>query len=292
MRRYETINTSAVLKTISIATKKILKTTSQNDIECCQYINEQSIVNKGQLLRMELSINFEEMPKSYRSEKFIQRWIDFINAFGLNIKLKKVNDDSYYAYIEDQVLTQNYFYLFNLNVIRYLWSTHYSKYVNLIFKLRGREDLKHLDNWEIFQLAHHTTIEYHFNDMTPVNTSKVDIETYHITSQSFLTSRLRENFDSNLATFNIPWKGKALNYRVIRNLAKEKNYLEIYNKLSLKHNGLSEYIKAKCIKNRGLTETLTINQNYRIIRELKTVIKIENDNYNPQLYKKSRFKLI
>ena len=296
--RKKTIDTTAVLRTLSIKTGKELHKSVQSDIECCQYINASSVVTATQKLRMELIINFAEMPAAYRNEEFIQKWIDFINTLGLDIKIKKANKIKYIAYMEDQVLEENYFYLFNLNLVRYLWSAHYDKFPKLIFMLRERKDLKHLDNWEIFQLVHHLGIKhktgdsFHFNDMTPVDASKVGQEIYHITSQKFLTARLRECFDSNLENFNIPWKGARLNYTEIQKLAKNKNYLEIYNKLSLRHNSLSEYKIAKCIKNKGLTETLTLNSTYRILRELKTVIKIENDNYNPQLYKKSRFKLI
>ena len=291
MLREKTVRTTTILRRKSIKTGKILETETLNAVKCCQYINEKSVVNSSNTMEMALTIRFNEMPAKYRSKKFIQKWLDFINSFGLNIKLKKINTSEYSAYMEDAVTKWNYYYLINLNLIRYLWSTHYSHFPDIVFMLRDLPELEHLDNWEIFQLAHHGYDLGHFNDMTPVNTSMTTSK-FHITSQKFLTRRLKENFGTNLSTFNIPWRGKPFNYDEVYKLKKDKKYLEIYNLMSTIHNKISEYSHAVCIDDSGFTDVLEKGNKYIIVRELKNLIKIENDNYHKQLYKKKRFKLI
>lgn len=290
----ETANTSAILQTYSVKTKKPMGSPRLlPNVYCCSYIKRDSVAKKGQAVQMKLEIHFSQMPTSHRSLKFIQKWVDFINSFGLDIELKKIDKMNYQAVMMEEVNELNFFYLFNLNLVRYLWSTKYSKFPVQIFKLREDPKLKKLTNWEIFQLAHHLYSIKHISDMSPVHATDSQ-NVYHITSEKFLERRLRENLGSNLQTFNIPWKnGKmADTFANLSQMRTKKDYIGIYNLLSTKANKIPEYSHATCTNNKGFEDQLNVNANYMIIRELKAIIKVKNKNHRHKLYKKDRFKLI
>ena len=287
---YETINTTAKIELKNLSTGDIVSTEHEEDVECCQYINNKSMCEEGYVQTLRIEINSNEMPTAHRSSDFVYKWIDFINTFGIDVQLEEVGSN-FTAIVEYPIHEKNYYYLFNLNLVRYLWSTHYAHFPILVFQLRENETLSDLSNWEIFQLAHHVTGGDHFNDMTPIDTSTTS-DYFHIVSQEFLTSRLFANKGSNLTTFNMKFKGKPFDYIDVYNLCEKEEYLAAFNLLSTRVNNISEKTHALCMDNKGFEDCLNKGNEYEMLREMGKVIRITDEKFNTQLYAKSRFKLV
>jgi hypothetical protein len=156
--------------------------------------------------------------------------------------------------------------------------------------LRNDESLATLDSWEIFQLAHHVNHNNHFHDMSPVKPSTSAAPVY-ITSQEFLTRRLHYNMGSNQATFNID-AFKNVKYATVNKALKVKDYMGMYNALSPKKLGQSEFSHVTCINNEDFEKELRLNTPYVVIRTMKNLVKIANSNYKIKLYNMKRFNKI
>lgn len=297
MTKMRTKTTSTNVKVVTIDKKTKCESTvlaNEQSAGCCSFITRQSNSgsNKNVDVKMIMKLSREKMPEEFDTNEQITAWIDFVRSFDydIDLKLPKTNKgDSIEVTVIRESFTQNYYFLFALNLIRYLWSTHYDHLPAIILDLRGKEELKHLSNWEIFQLGHKVTTKKHFNDMSPIDIDE-GTKTNYITSDNFFKGRHHENLGGHLTTFNI--KMPTNKNSQIAKLVKARDYLGIYNLTSTTVNKVVEVSKAKCLDNSNFESELNKGNVYDIKRVLKNTIKIKNKNYIIKLYNKKRFKLI
>jgi hypothetical protein len=287
-----TENTSAVTYEYDVKKKEILKDNSitRSNLHCCAYMVSDGIAkSKNRIKLTKVLIKHTQLPEEYRKDSFVDKWIDFINELGLDITLEGTLKNKK-AVFKKYVKTRNYYHLFCLNLVRYLWSTKYDYLPKEIMMLRSLPELKKLTNWEIFQLGHHTTGSRHFHDMSPIRPSNSN-EIYAITSDAFLKRRLYENMGSNLDTFNV-MLSTPTKYSAIQTQVSKKNYLNVYKLLSATYTKSPEYSKAKCINDEDFTDEIKVGNNYNIGRIMKSTIRIKNAKHYNKLYSIKRFELI
>lgn len=278
----------------SINKKKYTETYSTRR-HCCQCINSNSISNGEYITtKVVVELNMMEMNIVLRNHSFIKQWFNYLNDMGLKLTWKKTSGNTYNVWFENRVKDKNYYHLAHLNLIRYLWSANYSKFPKKILYLRKKKKLKHLDNWEIFQLAHLTYANPHFYDMTvvrPIQNNPTYPQLNLITSQKFFEKQLNKNLGGNLKTFNI-FDYTGLKLKDLTNLRLKKDWLGIYEMLSITYNNFREISTAVCIDSKGFEEVLKVGNEYEINKLYgNDLIRINNTSYSFRCFKVKRFKL-
>lgn len=295
MSRIETTRSHVKITTVNSKSGELVdEITHQIDAGCCSFISRLANSNSDKSVDIHMLTKIRrdtiDPGKEQNNDEFIVKWIDFINSLGFSLKVKfnKVHID---VTLQKQILSTNYYFLFALNVVRYLWSTHYDHLPSIILNLREDKSLKSLSNWEIFQLGHAVASvnKKHFNDMSPIQEYKLD-RSWYITSEEFFKRRQFVHLNGHLSTFNIPMPKSC--HKKIAKLVEDKDYIGIYNLLSTKVNNIEEVSKAICIDNNGFDKELNLNEGYEIVRSLKNTVKVKNKNYKLKLYNKKRFKLV
>jgi len=126
--------------------------------------------------------------------------------------------------------------LAELSFIRALWSDAYKGLWKTVYKLRSLKALSHLDNYEIWQLAEYGKNYYYYHGV--LSDYKHERRIHSVLSIDQLLVRLKTTQLSSVhSKFNIYYQKHHYNADLLdtlRKMFKKKQYLEIYEMMSVK----------------------------------------------------------
>ena len=122
-----------------------------------------------------IGLPIDKFPSSYKNLELVERWVSFMNNLFPFFDIQMISDfngkiinkeywkiknlrfrfhkDKIYFVIKKDITVNKFFALFQLSLLRYFVSSEYYFMIYDCLRLREREDLSHLTNWQIMDIA-------------------------------------------------------------------------------------------------------------------------------------------
>jgi len=251
-----------------------------------------------------------------REPSYVKKVEEYINSLGfdvellntepkiVNIERPNINEDipkenSYnklaYAFRTNSVnYKKGAMTLASHSLIRALWSDRFDDLWDDVFMLRDLDELSHLDNYEIWQMAEYRKKYWGYHGLLPTEDDS-DRKLHMIISMGGLKNRMNSSIHNTVhkmcaQKFDDDGKSdvtKALRSEV-RKLFKAKKYVELYDKMSIK--GQSSF--GLCNDDSYREDWIVIGKTYDIktLKNKRFILVKCEDGVNRRL-KKTRFNL-
>ena len=145
------------------------------EYSCCTNYSYKSNNQSKQYENSFIGLPIDKFPSSYKNMELVTQWINFINDLFPFFDIQMISDfngkiinkeywktknlrftfhkDKIYFVIKKDTKINNFFALFQLSLLRYFVSSEYYFMIYDCLRLRDREDLSHLTNWQIMNIA-------------------------------------------------------------------------------------------------------------------------------------------
>jgi len=275
------------------------------EMGCCMSLKHYSLKENKDVIQsviLQEHLKYEHMTKP----EYIIKVLNFIKDMGFDIEWEQEDfcnfsktlkqrssgmfKQAFVVTINAHKYTSGDMTLATHALIRALWKDTMSGLWDDVLMLRDLPELKHLDNWEIWQLAElKKDYEYYWGVL---KTHKDQGVIHYIIPQSRMIERLGNKFLNGInAKVSLYENISKEDMRKIRNLYTKGKYLELYNLRKIPDNIFSHCL---CVNDENKEDKLTQGKLYDVngYPKNKKLIIVNDDTSTNRRFIKTRFKFI